>query len=96
MRFVTKVMAALVLATALLQAPGDSGSAATNCGFLTIEQCRATLTGGASFCVPNQFYNPHGPAKGARKRQEGREVRAYAMPYDPYPWCAFYSDPGGN
>lgn len=19
---------------------------------------------------------------------------AYEMPYDPYPWCAFYSDPG--
>ena len=82
------------LATALLQTPGDSGLGATNCGFLTIEQCRATLTGGASFCVPNQFYNPGGPAKRTRNRQEGREVRAYAMPYDPYPWCAFLSDPG--
>ena len=35
MRLVTKVMATLVLATALLQAPGDSGLGATNCGFLT-------------------------------------------------------------
>ena len=24
----------------------------------------------------------------------GHEVRVYAMPYDPCPWCAFYSDPG--
>jgi hypothetical protein len=90
MRLVTKVIAALVLVTG----SGDSGLGASNCGFLTIEQCRATLTGGSSFCVPNQFYNPHGPAKRTRNRQEGREVHAYAMPYDPYPWCAFYSDPG--
>jgi hypothetical protein len=92
MRFATRIMVALAVVPAALQAPGDSGSAATNCGFLTIEQCRATLTGGASFCVPNQFYNPGGPAKRTRSRQEGREVRA--LPYDPYPWCAFYSDPG--
>ena len=90
MRFVTKVMAALVL----VAVSGGIGVGATNCGFLTIEQCRATVTGGSSFCVPNQFYNPHGPAKRTRNRQEGREVRAYAMPYDPYPWCSFYSDPG--
>ena len=94
MRFGTKIMVALAVVPAALQAPGDSGLGATNCGFLTIEQCRATLTGGSSFCVPNQFYNPGGPAKRTRNRQEGREVRAYAMPYDPYPWCAFLSDPG--
>ena len=96
MRFATKIMVALAVVPAALQAPGDSGLGATNCGFLTIEQCRATLTGGASFCVPNQFYNPHGPAQRTRNRQDGREVRTSAMPYDPYPWCAFISDPGGN
>ena len=90
MRFVTKVMAALVLLTV----SGGISLGATNCGFLTIEQCRATVTGGSSFCVPNQFYNPHGPAKRTRNQQEGREVRVYAKPYDPYPWCSFYSDPG--
>ena len=63
MRFVTKAMAALVLVTALLLAPGDSGLGATNCGFLTIEQCRATVSGIGGFCVPNQFYNPQRPAK---------------------------------
>ena len=93
MRLVTKVISTLVLTTAMLQASGDSGLGASNCGFLTIEQCRATVSGGSSFCVPNQFYNPHGPAKRTRNRQEGREVRVYAMPYDPYPWCAFISDP---
>ena len=94
MRFATKIMVTLVVLAVLLQASSDSGLGGTNCGFLTIEQCRATVSGGSSFCVPNQFYNPHGPANPPRNRQEGREVRAYAMPYDPYPWCAFYSDPG--
>ena len=87
MRLVTKVMASLVLVTA----SADSGLGATNCGFLTIEQCRATVSGIGGFCVPNQFYNPHKRAKGTDKR---RGVRAYEMPYDPYPWCAEYSDGG--
>lgn len=38
-----------------------NGGGGTNCGFLTIEQCRATVSGIGGFCVPNQFYNP-GPA----------------------------------
>ena len=36
---------------------GDAGGA-SNCGFLTIEQCRATVSGIGGFCEPNQFYNP--------------------------------------
>jgi hypothetical protein len=44
---------------------GDAGGA-SNCGFLTIEQCRATVSGIGGFCEPNQFYNPR-PAQ-ARKR----------------------------
>ena len=35
-----------------------NGGGGTNCGFLTIEQCRATVSGIGGFCVPNQFYNP--------------------------------------
>jgi hypothetical protein len=85
MRLVTKVMATLVLVTA----SADSGLGATNCGFLTLEQCRASVSGVGGFCVRNQFYNPKGPAKGARKQ---RGVRTYEMPYDPYPWCAEYSE----
>jgi Protein of unknown function (DUF3551) len=99
MRFGIKFMAALVLVNRCFRhlaivvsdkpAPDDSGLGQTNCGFLTIEQCRATVSGIGGFCVINQFYNPQGPAKGTRKR---RGVRAYEMPYDPYPWCAKYSD----
>ena len=67
MRLVIKVMAALALVTA----SGGIGLGATNCGFLTLEQCRATLTGGSSFCVPNQFYNPRGTAKHTRNPTRG-------------------------
>jgi hypothetical protein len=28
----------------------------TNCGFVTIEQCRATVSGAGGSCQPNQFY----------------------------------------
>jgi hypothetical protein len=34
---------------------GDAGGA-SNCGFVTIEQCRATVSGMGGFCEPNQFY----------------------------------------
>ena len=89
MCFVIKPLAALVLALALLHALGNASLAATNCGFLTLQQCRASVSGIGGFCVRNQFYNPQKSAKNARKRPE---VRAYAMPYDPYPWCAEYSE----
>jgi hypothetical protein len=77
MRFETKVMAALAMMPVLLtQTPATalpcdntrwcaqySGSGgATNCGFFTIEQCRATVSGIGGFCVPNQFYTPCGSA----------------------------------
>jgi hypothetical protein len=40
--------------------------AATNCGFMTIEQCRATISGAGGSCMPNQFYT--GPDKTPTKR----------------------------
>ena len=47
---------------------GDNeGAGGTNCGFLTIEQCRATVSGIGGSCEPNQFYNPR-PAARARKK----------------------------
>ena len=82
MRSVTEVMAALVLVIVLLTltpanalpcdntrwcaeyAPSMGG---TNCGFFTWEQCMATVSGIGGFCVPNQFYNPCGPAGPARR-----------------------------
>jgi hypothetical protein len=34
---------------------GDMGGA-SNCGFSTLEQCRATISGIGGFCDPNPFY----------------------------------------
>ncbi|MBI5909918.1 MAG: DUF3551 domain-containing protein [Betaproteobacteria bacterium] len=47
---------------------GDAGGA-TNCGFTTIEQCRATVHGMGGFCEPNPNYTgpAEQPAKRARK-----------------------------
>ena len=36
---------------------GGGGAAATNCYFLTVEQCRASMSGNGGYCVPNQFYD---------------------------------------
>src|SRR5215467_11309010 len=47
---------------------GGRAGGATNCGFLTIEQCRATVSGIGGFCVPNQFYNPCGSSRRRNSR----------------------------
>jgi hypothetical protein len=49
-----------------------SGNAdSRNCGFITIEQCRATVSGIGGFCEPNQFYTGPDvtPVNGTRKHQ---------------------------
>jgi hypothetical protein len=47
---------------------GDGGR---NCGFSTIEQCRATVSGIGGFCEPNLFYTgpAERPVKPVRKRR---------------------------
>jgi hypothetical protein len=49
---------------------GDMGGA-SNCGFVTIEQCRATISGIGGSCEPNQFYTgpDEKPAKRTRKHR---------------------------
>lgn len=44
------------------------GGGGTNCGFLTLEQCRATVSGIGGFCGPNQFYNPRRSPSRPRNR----------------------------
>jgi hypothetical protein len=34
---------------------------ARNCGFITVQQCMATVAGMGGFCVPNQFASPTVP-----------------------------------
>ncbi len=42
-----------------------------NCGFSTIEQCRATVSGMGGFCEPNLFYpgSASDTSQSKRKRQ---------------------------
>ena len=78
----TIILATLALSsTVLAQAPasalpydpypwcanyGGDANGSSNCGFLTLEQCRATVSGIGGFCAHNQFYNPRPGA--ARQR----------------------------
>lgn len=36
---------------------GQDGGGGTNCGFVTLAQCRATISGIGGVCAPNQFYD---------------------------------------
>jgi hypothetical protein len=46
---------------------GDSG--ATNCYFVTLEQCRAAVSGAGAFCRPNTFYTGPDSPGGPRTRR---------------------------
>jgi hypothetical protein len=35
----------------------DAGGGGSNCYFITLEQCRAAISGMGGFCEPNQFYD---------------------------------------
>jgi hypothetical protein len=50
---------------------GSGGGGGTNCGFLTLEQCRATVSGIGGMCQPNVFYTgpDRGSAPSKRKRR---------------------------
>jgi hypothetical protein len=48
---------------------GGRSGGASNCGFRTLAQCRATVSGIGGSCEPNQFYNPRGGSKQSRKKQ---------------------------
>jgi len=41
----------------------DTGDQAINCGFVTREQCMATVSGIGGFCMPNNTYQPLKPAR---------------------------------
>ena len=49
----------------------NMGDASYNCGFVTLEQCRATVSGVGGFCELNPFYSEPArkPAKTARPRR---------------------------
>jgi hypothetical protein len=50
---------------------GGDEDGGRNCGFSSLEQCRATISGMGGFCTPNLFYpgSPSTTAATKRKRQ---------------------------
>ena len=60
---------------------GGSFSGASNCGFKTIQQCMATVSGIGGSCEPNQFYNPGRSGKRAKAAKSARQPsRSYYAP----------------
>ena len=51
----------------------DYHNGSNNCGFTTIEQCRASVSGVGGSCVPNQFYT--GPDKTSAQRPQTQAQR---------------------
>ena len=48
---------------------GGRGDGGRNCGFVTWEQCMATVSGMGGFCERNQFYTgPEGPVRRYKKK----------------------------
>lgn len=54
---------------------GDGGG--TNCGFVTREQCMATVSGIGGFCGENPQYRPHtaAPRKVTQRHDRSRKSR---------------------
>ncbi len=51
---------------------GGRAGSASNCGFVTLEQCRATVSGIGGFCQEKQFYTGpnEAPVRHKRKRHD--------------------------
>jgi predicted exporter len=43
-------------------------SSATNCGFVSYEQCMATARGAGAYCIQNPWYLAYGPGNGSGRR----------------------------
>jgi hypothetical protein len=85
MRVAIAALFTLIVASAIGPSRADpyrwcaqyGGKGATNCYFLTLEQCRAAIAGSGGFCTPNNFYDGRPvvtPEDGARRtgRPAGR------------------------
>ena len=50
---------------------GGFRSSTSNCYFMTLEQCQATISGVGGYCRPNPFYTgPDTPPRRAKKKKK--------------------------
>jgi hypothetical protein len=54
---------------------GLSEDLGTNCYFMTLEQCRAAISGNGGFCTPNNFYTGSAPTGDGSRRSRNRATR---------------------
>ena len=53
--------------------PSDDGG--TNCYFVTLEQCRAAISGIGGYCVPNNFYSGTPTSEDGPRQSRSRTPR---------------------
>lgn len=89
MRSLRLILPALAALAAFAPAPGyadpykwcaqyagdGDGGGGRNCGFVTREQCMATVSGIGGYCEPNQFYDGARETTGASRRPARKPVR---------------------
>jgi len=73
-----------------------SGNTGRNCGFVTIEQCRATVSGIGGFCEPNPFYTPTSqkPARQLRMQDKRMEIAPSGDGYSAGGGYSLFATPG--
>ncbi|MBX9827457.1 MAG: DUF3551 domain-containing protein [Xanthobacteraceae bacterium] len=54
---------------------GGSADVGTNCYFMTLEQCQATVSGVGGFCTPNNFYTGPATTGDGPRRSRNRATR---------------------
>jgi uncharacterized protein DUF3551 len=54
---------------------GGTGDVGTNCYFMTLEQCQATISGVGGFCTPNNFYTGPVTTGDGSRRSRNRATR---------------------
>jgi hypothetical protein len=54
---------------------GGSNDVGTNCYFMTLEQCQATISGVGGFCTPNNFYTGPATTGDGSRRSRNRATR---------------------
>ena len=76
MRIAIATLAFLIVGATMSSATADpyrwcaqyaGRSGATNCYFMTLQQCQATVSGIGGFCRPNPFYTGDGPRRRSRR-----------------------------
>jgi hypothetical protein len=54
---------------------GTTADLGTNCYFMTLEQCQATISGVGGFCTPNNFYTGAAATGDGSRRSRNRATR---------------------